>query len=90
MATGHYCQHDQCVGHKPQYQVLEIDIVPTHFLGISINLFERCCGRFMVIVKKVEHLACAVCGVRKTRDITGFAQCPCCGKLVDGWYGGLP
>ena len=83
MFTAQQCQHGEGVGHTPQQQVLAVDIVPTHFLGIRINLFYRCCGRFMAIVKKVERLACAACGAKSSYTIAGLAQCRCCGKLVD-------
>jgi hypothetical protein len=83
MVTAHHCQHGQCLGHRPQYQVLATDIVPTHFLGFRMNIFHRCCGRFMRVVKRVERLACAACGAESTHAIAGFAQCQCCGTLVD-------
>jgi hypothetical protein len=63
--------------------VLVTDVVPTHFLGLRVNLFYRCCGRFMAIMKKVERLICTACGAQKTRTIPGFAQCRCCRKVVD-------
>jgi hypothetical protein len=83
MHTAQHCQHGKCADHKPQYQVPRVDIVPTHFLGFRMNIFYRCCGRFMRIVKKVERLVCTVCGAKSTHAIAGFAQCQCCGKLVD-------
>jgi hypothetical protein len=83
MFTAPHCQHGECVGHTPQVQVLRVDIVPTHFLGLRVNVFYRCCGRFMAIVKKVEQIVCRSCGAQQTRHIAGFVQCRCCGRLDD-------
>jgi hypothetical protein len=82
MFTARHCIHGQCIGHAPQYEVLEVSVIPTHFLGLRINLLHRCCGRFMRIVKKVEHLTCTACGARHRNHIPGFVQCECCRKLV--------
>jgi hypothetical protein len=83
LCTALYCPHGACIGHTPQYQVLSVEVVPTHVLGLRVNLLEWCCRRPMDIVKKVEQRTCAACGSKSINHITGFARCRCCGRLVD-------
>src|SRR3990167_5285969 len=79
------CAHGRCQNHDPEWVSIDKSVRPNpYFFGlVKTRWFDRCCGKPMESLKKVDVRRCTKCGRLKEFVIDNrMAKCLCCGTLV--------
>ncbi len=88
------CVHGECLGHKPEWAILDSQLVPNPGItGAATYWTRRHCGKAMTRYREVVVRECMICDRRMNwQALKQLAVCECCGyqRLVPSPIDGSP